>query len=144
MKLEPYTVTMEVAREMLRRADTALMHTYPTANKGYAVTLLTARGSMYDGVSYHSDTETLTMHSEMTALANAAIHGEKDIVAITGPNCHICKQLIWESALRSGIDVQIVMEESGSVVCVPISSLMPYPWPAELRTNRKKQDQPQI
>jgi hypothetical protein len=39
------------------------------------------------------------MRSEATALANAAIHGEKDVVAITGPNCHICKQLIDERAL---------------------------------------------
>lgn len=137
MKLKPYTLPSAIAREMLRRAKAALPYTYPTPRTGFAVTLLTSKGTMYDGVSYHSDTETLTMHSEMTALANAAIHGEKDIVAITGPNCHICKQLIWESALRSGIDIQIVVEESGSVVCVPISSLMPYPWPIEWTDTRK-------
>jgi hypothetical protein len=50
------------------------------------------------------------MHSEATALTNAAIHGEKDIVAITGPNCHICKQLIYESSLNSGIDVLVIIK----------------------------------
>jgi len=30
---------------------------------------------------------TLTMHAEATALAHAAIHGEREIVDIIGPNC---------------------------------------------------------
>lgn len=114
---------------MIARAEAAKVNTYPIAKNGYAVTVLTTKGNIYEGVSYKSDTMTLTMHCEMTALANAAIHGEKDIIAITGPNCHMCKQLIWESALNSGIDIQIVMEEDGQVKLVPISSLMQYPWP---------------
>lgn len=130
MQLKPYSVSDSVARSMLRRATKALAHTYPMAQQGYAATVLTVAGKLYDGVSYGSDTQTLTMHGEMTALAHAAIHGATAIVAITGPNCHICKQLIWESALRSGYDIQVVLKESGKVVCVPISSLMPYPWPA--------------
>jgi cytidine deaminase len=69
------------------------------------------------------------MHSEATALAHAAIHGEKEVVAITGPNCHICKQLIYESSLNSGIDVVIIIEEGGEIKQIPISRLMPYPWP---------------
>jgi cytidine deaminase len=69
------------------------------------------------------------MHGEMTAMAHAAIHGQKDVVAITGPNCHICKQLIWESALRSGYDIQIILKQEGVVRRVPISNLMQYPWP---------------
>jgi hypothetical protein len=43
----------------------------------------------------------------------------------------MCKQIIWESALHSGIDIQIVMEEDGEMKLVPISSLMQYPWPDE-------------
>lgn len=35
------------------------------------------------------------MHWEMVALAHAALHGEQDIIAIVGPSCHICKQLIY-------------------------------------------------
>ncbi|HEU4914695.1 MAG TPA: cytidine deaminase [Candidatus Saccharimonadales bacterium] len=128
-KLKIFDVSEEAAREMLGRAEQAKVNTYPIANNGYAVSVLTAKGTIYEGVSYKSDTYTLTMHCEMTALANAAIHGERDIIAITGPNCHMCKQLIWESALNSGIDVQIIIEEEGVIRRVPISTLMTYPWP---------------
>ena len=106
-----------------------MINTYPRLNDGFAVALLTKSGNVYEGVSYKSDTYTLTMHSEATALANAAIHGEKEVVAITGPNCHICKQLIYASSRNSGIDIVIVIEEDGRVKQIPISELMPYPWP---------------
>jgi cytidine deaminase len=129
MKLKVYEIADDTAHIMLDRAAAAKSNTYPTPNKGYAVTVLTASGNIYEGVSYKSDTMTLTMHCEMTALANAAIHGERDVIAITGPNCHMCKQLIWESALNSGIDVQIIFEEDGVIRLVPISNLMQYPWP---------------
>ena len=127
--LRTFDISDEVAHEMLNRAEKAKVNTYPIANNGYAASVLTAEGNIYEGVSYKSDTYTLTMHCEMTALANAAIHGEREVIAITGPNCHMCKQLIWESALNSGIDVQIIMEEDGAIRCVPISTLMAYPWP---------------
>ena len=124
MNLKPQQIPEETARQMLKQAQAAKANTYPVANNGYTVCVLTAKG-----ISYKSDTMTLTMHCEMTALANAAIHGEKDIIAITGPNCHMCKQLIWESALNSGIDIQIIMEEDGQINQVPISSLMQCAWP---------------
>ena len=125
----PAPLTQEQCEELLTRGDKALVNTYPTSGKGYAVALLTKGGNIYEGVSYGSDTYTLTMHSEATALANAAIHGEKDILAITGPNCHICKQLIYESSLNSGIDVLVIIREGGEIKQIPISELMPYPWP---------------
>jgi cytidine deaminase len=130
-RLKVPEVSDEAARQMLERAEAARANTYPTPGKGYVVSVLTDKGNIYEGVSYNSDTLTLTMHCEMTALAHAAIHGDHNIVAITGPNCHMCKQLIWESALRSGIDVQVVMEEAGEIRRVPISTLMLYPWPDE-------------
>jgi len=128
MTLKSHTIPDQTAREMLKREQAAKTNTYPEAG-GYAVTVLTAKGNIYEGVSYKSDTYTLTMHCEMTALANAAIHGEKDVIAITGPNCHMCKQLIWESGLNSGNDIQIIMEEDGEIKQVPISSMMQYAWP---------------
>ncbi len=127
-----YELTEEECKELLRRGDEAMVNTYPKSGEGYAIALMTKQGNVYTGVSYKSDTQTLTMHSEATALAHAAIHGEKDVVAITGPNCHICKQLIYESSLRSGIDVVVVMEEGAEVKQVPISAMMPYPWPERL------------
>lgn len=129
-RLKIVDVSEVQCKELLQRAKAAKQNTYPEPNK-YAVAVLTRAGNIYDGVSYISATLTLTMHSEATALAHAAIHGEKDIVAITGPNCHICKQLIWESALNSGIDVQIIIEEGDRTKKVPISELMLYPWPDE-------------
>lgn len=114
---------------MFAIADKAMKDTYPTPNEGYAAAVLTKQGNIYPGVSYGSDTQTLTMHGEAVALAHAALHGEKEIVAITGPNCHICKQLIYESSLRSGIDVLVLVKEDDEIKQIPISELMPYPWP---------------
>ena len=124
-----YEIDNSTCNTMFLKAQKALINTYPISGQGYAVTLLTKKGNMYEGVSYGSDTATLTMHSEATALANAAIHGERDIIAITGPNCHICKQLIYESSLRSGIDTVVLIEEGKKIIQIPISKLMPYPWP---------------
>lgn len=126
--LKQVPIDETLALSMLQQAEAARQNTYPEPG-GYAVCVLTDAGTVYEGISYKSTTLTLTMHSEATALANAAIHGEKNIVAITGPNCHICKQLIWESALQSGIDVQVILKDGEGVKMVPISEQMPYPWP---------------
>lgn len=127
-----YELTQGECKNLLKLAEEAMQNTYPEGGKGYAVALMTKAGHTYAGVSYGSDTQTLTMHSEATALAHAAIHGEKDIVAITGPNCHICKQLIYESSLRSDIDVVVIIEEDNQIKQIPISTLMPYPWPENI------------
>ncbi len=126
-----YELTEEECKKLLKLRDEAIKNTYPESKKGYAVALMTKAGNTHTGVSYFSDTETLTIHSEATALAHAAIHGERDIIAITGPNCHICKQLIYESSLRSGIDIVVVIEENNKIKQIPISKLMPYPWPED-------------
>ncbi len=128
-----YEFSEDDCRKLLMTAKEAMTFTYPKANDGYAVALMTKKGNIYTGASYQSDTETLTMHSEAVALAHAANHGETEIVAITGPNCHICKQLIYESGLRSGIDTIIIIEEGGEIKQIPISTLMPYPWPEKAK-----------
>jgi len=124
-----YELTEEECRKMLQVAKEAMVNTFPDSNKGFTVAVMTKAGNIYPGVSYNSDTYTLTMHAEATALAHAAIHGEKDIVAITGPNCHICKQLIYESSLKSSIDVVVIIEEDNQIKQIRISEMMPYPWP---------------
>lgn len=123
-------INEKTCREMFRIANEALKNAYPNG-KGFTVAVLTNKKNIYAGVSYKSDTYTLTMHSEAVALAHAAVHGETEIIAITGPNCHICKQLIYENSLRSGIDILIIFEEEGTIKQIPISQMMPYPWPAE-------------
>jgi cytidine deaminase len=124
-----FELSDEECKKLSSAGDEALKFTYPNSNDGFAVALMTKDGNIYTGASYKSDTATLTMHSEAVALAHAANHGEKDIVAITGPNCHICKQLIYESSLRSGIDTVIVIEEGNQFKQVPISTMMLYAWP---------------
>lgn len=124
-----YSLTKKECLGLFEMAEKAIENTFPNGNSGYAVAVLTNNRKAYTGVSYISDTDTLTMHSEATALAHAAIHGEKEVVAITGPNCHICKQLIYENSLRSDIDIVIITKEKGSFKQTPISKLMPYPWP---------------
>lgn len=127
-----YELTQEECEKLLKAAREAMAKTFPKSNDGFAVALMTKAGNIYTGVSYGSDTGTLTMHSEATALAHAAIHGETEIAAITGPSCHICKQLIYESSLRSGIDTVEIIEEDGRIKQVPISAMMPYPWPEKV------------
>src|SRR3989344_3365222 len=123
---EVYTLSLIECEKLFKAGTKAIQNTYPEKGVGFSVALLTKSGNIYAGASYGSGTATLTMHSEATALSHAANHGETEIVAITGPNCHICKQLIWESSLRSGIDTIVVMEEEGKIVRKPISEFMPY------------------
>lgn len=124
-----YILSESECKKLFEAEKKSLRNTYPEPGKGYSVALMTKKGNVYSGASYGSDTATLTMHSEMVALAHAANHGETNVVAITGPNCHICKQLIWESSIRSGIETVVVFEEKGEVKQIPISEFMPYPWP---------------
>jgi cytidine deaminase len=130
-----YSLDDQECEALFKSATEAKANVYPQGSRGFAVAIMTTKGTIYHGVSYKSDTLTLTMHSEATALANAAIHGETEIVAITGPNCHICKQLIYESSLRSGIDTVILIEEAGDIKQIPISTLMPYAWPEQAKEN---------
>lgn len=127
-----YELTKEECEKLFKAAREVMANTFPKSNEGFAVALVTKAGNIYTGISYGSDTATLTMHSEATALAHAAIHGEKEIAAITGPSCHICKQLIYESSLRSGIDTVEIIEENGVINQIPISQMMPYPWPEKI------------
>ncbi len=122
-------ISQEKCLQMLKAADEALVNTFPKKGEGYAAAVLTKKGNIYAGASYCSDTYTLTMHGEAVALAHANLHGERGIVAITGPNCHICKQLIYENSLRSGIDILVIIKEKDKIKQIPISKLMPYPWP---------------
>ena len=126
---EVYTLSLIECEKLFKAGTKAIQNTYPEKGVGFSVALLTKSGNIYTGASYGSDTATLTMHSEASALAHAANHGETEIVAITGPNCHACKQLIWESSIRSKIDTAIIINEGDKILQVPVSTLMPYPWP---------------
>lgn len=125
-----YILTNEECNKMIEIANIASQNTYPK-KWWYATCVLTTKWNIYEWSAYSSDTWTLTMHGEMVALAHAALHGESDIVAIVWPNCHICKQLIYENSLRSKIDITIIIQEEWIIKQIPISEMMIYPRPDE-------------
>lgn len=98
----------------------------------------------------------MLLHAEQTALAHAAVHGEPNIVAIAVVGrgeavlpvstievkegkgfaypCGICRQLIWENALRSGHKVEVIMANlDGKYIVKGIESLVPNPWPGKMK-----------
>ncbi|HLD84033.1 MAG TPA: hypothetical protein VI979_04235 [archaeon] len=106
----------------------------------FGAAVLTAKGNVYSSGSYFSDTFSLTLHAEQAALAHAAAHGEYDIVAIavTGNSpagsiypCHMCKQLLWETHLRSKRYMEIILcDFSGKIVeKLKLSKIMNHAWP---------------
>lgn len=111
----------------------------------FGASVLTSKGNIYSSGQYYSDTLSLTLHAEQSVLAHAAAHGEYEIVAIavTGNEskgldestypCHMCKQLLWESYLRSKINTEIILlNEVGKVVeTLKLLDIISYPWPAK-------------
>lgn len=124
-----YELTEEECNLLIQKAKEAMQYTYPQAHNGFATAIMSESGRIFTGASYISDTHNTTMHGEAVCLAVAAQSGETKIAAIVGPNCHNCKQLIWESSIRSKIDTVIIIEEEGIIKQIPISILMPYAWP---------------
>lgn len=133
---------IEAAIEGMRDAFTG---TNRPEDMRFGAAVLTKKGNIYSSGQYFSDTYSLTLHAEQAALAHAAAHGEYEIVAIviTGnepsePNdsiypCHMCKQLLWESHLRSKEDTEIILlDEKGQVLeRLKLLNIINYPWPKE-------------
>jgi cytidine deaminase len=138
-------VTQIQREQLIIEAKLALKNCYPKDSAySYAAAVLTDSGNIYGAANYASNTHSLTLHGEQSALAHAAAHGEGNIVAIavtsneelprgefTAP-CHMCKQLLWESRLRSGLLLLIILvngfDETKEVY---IDDIMPLPWPSK-------------
>jgi cytidine deaminase len=118
-------------------------HKLIPSNLRFGAAVLTDTGNIYKACAFWSYTSTLTLHAEQAAIAHAAAHGEKNIVAVACVStedekgekychpCGICKQLIYESSMDSGIDIDVVMASlKGEYVVKKISELVPHPWPA--------------
>ncbi|MFA6099587.1 MAG: hypothetical protein WC750_01755 [Patescibacteria group bacterium] len=110
----------------------------------YGAAVLTDKGNIYGSGQYFSDTHSLTLHAEQSVLAHAAAHGEYAIEAIAiswnkpagrGEGsvypCHMCKQVLWESYLRSKLNMLIIIaNEDGKVVeKLNLLDIMNYTWP---------------
>lgn len=130
--------------DLIRAAITALDHSHPAnpSNLKFGAAVLTESGTIYASSAFWSVTLALALHGEQAALAHAAAHGERRVVALACVStedpkgqrichpCGICKQLIYESASDSGIDIEVVMANlSGEATVKRISELVPFPWP---------------
>lgn len=133
---------IEAALEGMKNAFTG---TNKPNDRRFGASVLTEKGNIYASGAYFSDTYSLTLHGEQAALAHAAAHGEYNIVAIaiTGNEpvrpgdsiypCHMCKQLLWESSLRSKLNTQIILlDENGTILeRLQLFDIINYPWPAK-------------
>ena len=112
-------------------------------NLRFGAAVLTASAAVYSASAFWSDTLSLTLHAEHAALAHAAAHNDRQVVAIASVStedesgdtychpCGICKQLIYENSLSSGIDILVLMANlKGKFTARHISELRPFPWPA--------------
>jgi cytidine deaminase len=138
-------ISSDKKTELIHEAMLALGNCYPKDSKRvYAAAVLAGDGHIYSASNYGSDTASLTLHAEQSALAHAAAHGQGVIhaVAVTSnedlpkgeftPPCHMCKQLLWESRRRSDVPLLIILSNNfGETKEIYIDELMPLPWPAK-------------
>lgn len=129
--------------DLVAAAIAALKNAYCGENSvRFGSAVLTESGNIYSSGQYFSDTYTLTLHAEQAALAHAAAHGEHKIVAIAcvsteDPHrekychpCGMCKQLVYESYLRSNATIKVVMaNEKGLYETKDINEIINHPWP---------------
>ena len=134
----------DLQQELISAAIKALDGSHPQnpANLKFGAALRTESGMIYSSSAFWSVTLALALHGEQAALAHAAAHSERRIVAIACVStedsegrrychpCGICKQLMYESALDSGIDMEVLMANlKGDAIIERISTIVPYPWP---------------
>ncbi len=142
-------MTTEQEQKLILAVQEGIKNAYTkndnNADSRFGASVLTDKGNIYSSGHYTSDTGSLTLHAEQVVLAHAASHGEYGIVAmaISGNEkalsknhnhfiypCHMCKQLIWESCLRSGINIEILLVQNGQIVeKIFIKDIMNYAWP---------------
>jgi cytidine deaminase len=132
------------AESLIREAMLATERSHPAnpANLRFGAAVLASSGAVYSSSAYWSDTLSLALHAEQAALAHAAAHNDRHIVAIACVStedesgetwwhpCGICKQLLYESSQSSGIDIVVLMaNQKGKFITRTISELTPFPWP---------------
>lgn len=134
-------------QKLVEEAKKALKNSYPPkreSGNSYSAAVLTKEGNIYSAASYVSDTYSLTLHGEQSVLAHAAAHGESEIVAIAitsteklekgefTPPCHMCKQILHESSLHSGLKMLVILANNNDETKeVDLAEMLPYPWPSK-------------
>lgn len=141
-------ITKQQEKKLIQAAKEGIRNAFTGTNKKdgfrFGAAVLTKKGNIYSSGQYYSDTYSLTLHAEQAALAHAAAHGEYAIVAIlitynkaaslgedTIYPCHMCKQLLWESYLRSKQNTEIIMvNEKGKILeKLKLLDIINYSWP---------------
>ena len=133
--------------KLVKAAISALDSCYgaePGSKHIYASAVLTDKGNTYTASNYGSYTASLTLHAEQAALSHAASHNDSRVTVIVCVSkedskgkefchpCGICKQLIWENSIRSGLPIKVVMANlEGKYLVEDIKALVPYPWPTK-------------
>lgn len=129
----PLTLDQEQALIVAAQEGVRCAYTEHQSPDDYRIgaAVLTEKGTIFSSGQYRSDSASLTLHAEQCALAHAAAHGEYGIVALAvtwnekaaskseGESiypCHMCKQLLWESHLRSGLDTEVLIVEAGVII----------------------------
>lgn len=142
-------ISKKLQQKLIKAAIEGMNNAFTGTNKPedlrFGAAVLTKQGNIYPSGQYYSDTYSLTLHAEQAALAHAAAHGEYEImaIAVTGNEaigfndsiypCHMCKQLLWESYLRSKINTEILLlDENGRVLKhLRLLDIINYPWPQD-------------
>jgi cytidine deaminase len=103
--------------------------------------VLTKNGSIYQGAYIAANVGYLSRHAEDTAIINAVLHQDSDIIAIAivskkdeGTDnfcspCGVCRELIFEYSQNNKQDIEVIMANpNGKYITKKISELMPFPW----------------
>lgn len=142
----------QIEQKLIKSALEGMKNAFTGTNKPndvrFGAAVLTKKGNIYSSGQYYSDGFSLTLHAEQAVLAHAAAHGEYEIVAIAVTSnkearilnnnkivypCHMCKQLLWESYLRSKENTEIMLlNENGKILeRLKLLKIINYPWPKE-------------
>ncbi|HEX8846556.1 MAG TPA: hypothetical protein VF791_18050 [Pyrinomonadaceae bacterium] len=139
----PRKISRDQKLKLIQEATEALKNPHAKDYAAvYAAAVLTSRNNIYSAINYFSDTYTLTIHAEPSALAHAANHSESEILAIaiisteklkkgdfTNP-CHLCKQILYESQRRSGIKMLVILANTyGESKELFLDDMASYLWP---------------
>lgn len=131
-------------QRLIEAAIRALEFSHPRnpPNLKFGAAVLSSSGAVYAASAFWSDTLTLAIHAEHAALVHAAMHHDRSVEAIAcvstedpegNAYCHpcgLCRQVIYENGLESGLEITIYMANlKGAHIAKTISELMMYPWP---------------
>jgi cytidine deaminase len=104
----------------------------------YGAAVLSVSGRHYEGRNWFSPSLSLSIHAEHSAVVHAELHDDSEVRAIAiacsddshePVPCGICRQVLFESARVSGLDIVVLTTTSSHQRRYNLSELYPNPWP---------------